>query len=72
MYTNIFYKFKWRSGSTFTANLFNKHPDVFYQFEPLYEATSLKGSGLTMPGSGENKLFTMALRVVNICNIVNK
>ena len=26
----------WRTGSTFTSELFNRHPDVFYQFEPLF------------------------------------
>lgn len=26
---------QWRTGSTFTSELFNRHPDVFYQFEPL-------------------------------------
>ncbi|XP_078493484.1 carbohydrate sulfotransferase 1 [Ciona intestinalis] len=29
----------YRSGSTFLGQLFNQHPDVFYQFEPLYPFT---------------------------------
>lgn len=33
--TKILIAAGWRTGSTFTSELFNRHPDVFYQFEPL-------------------------------------
>ena len=29
---------RWRSGSTFTSQLLNRHPDTFYLFEPLTAA----------------------------------
>ena len=34
---NVIILTRMRSGSTFTGNMFNFHPDVFYLFEPLNE-----------------------------------
>ena len=33
----------YRSGSTFTGQLLNQHPDVFYLFEPLIIAAAETG-----------------------------
>uniref|UniRef100_H2YHF1 Sulfotransferase n=1 Tax=Ciona savignyi TaxID=51511 RepID=H2YHF1_CIOSA len=37
----------YRSGSTFLGQLFNQHPDAFYQFEPLYPFSG--GCGVQTP-----------------------
>ena len=51
-----------RSGSTFVGEIFNNHPNAFYQFEPLHEfyqfgcdaKTDLKYESLLVQGSIDN------------------
>ena len=51
-----------RSGSTFVGEIFNNHPNAFYQFEPLHEfyqfgcdaKTDLKYESLLVQGSSDN------------------
>ena len=53
-----------RSGSTFVGEIFNNHPNAFYQFEPLHEfyqfgcdaKTDLKYESLLGQGSPDNDL----------------
>ena len=58
-----------RSGSTFVGEIFNNHPNAFYQFEPLHEfyqfgcdaKTDLKYESLLVQGSSDNGPLSMVL-----------
>lgn len=47
---NVIIFAQWRSGSTFTSQLLNQHPDVFYLFEPLTVANLLHDKRLKIRG----------------------
>ena len=50
----------YRSGSTFTGQLLNQHPDVFYLFEPLILAAAESGRN-TYKKELLTKLFNCSL-----------
>ena len=67
---NLFIVAHGRSGSTFTGNIFNHHPSVFYLFEPYQTVERLHGAVAPLNRDYQEKSFEWMQGVFQ-CNFVS-